>query len=242
MNCFIRHLKENNLIQKDFEEFPSRNDFNLTDCENFVTVVENFYYERIRNGSTFDVEIPDVQELIIDQGKCIEKQLRNDSYGDLILKSLIYDALKPLNDELTMQRNQTVKKLQEVLQSSISACTFTALYETYISIRRNNYCARKYVVDNDVLGLRNFNLTLNPFHIDISGVNCTELIQKMIEDVSSDESTPTDNFNAIQLLSHEWGVIFLTEITVSLDQREIEKKKYQEDLKEITVPKSVPQK
>lgn len=235
-NCFIRHLKNAKQLRENFEEFPSQTNFNFTECETFVESVQNFYYQRVKNGSTFSVEVPDFQELLEHQGDCVEKQLRQSYYGDLILKSFIYDALKPLTDDLSIERNQTVTKLQTALSTAISACTFTALYDEYIQIRRHNYCARKYVINNDIMGLRHFNLTLNPFHIDLSDVNCDELIQKMVDDITTaDESTTIGASDALQLLSHEWGVIFLTEINVSNEQREIEKKKYQEDLKKITL-------
>lgn len=236
MNCFIRHLKHENQLRENFEEFPSQTNFNLTECEDYIESVQNFYYNRVKNGTTFSVELPDFQELLEKQGDCIEKQLRITDYGNLILKSLIYDALKPLTDDLSLERNQTVTKLQGALSTAVSACTFTALYDEYIEIRRHNYCARKYIIENDIMGLRHFNLTLNPFHIDLSGVNCDKIIQDMVDDItSSNEDATLSQSDALQLLSHEWGVIFLTEINVTEEQRKAEEKKYEEDLKKISV-------
>lgn len=237
INCFIRHLQGKRLLRDNFEEFPVRTNFNQTNCENFVKTVENFYYQRIKNGTSFNVEVPDFQELLENQGDCIEKELRVRQYGDLFLKSLIYDALKPLSRNLEVERNQTTKQLKEALASAISSCTFSALYDTYARIRRNNYCARKYVVDNDIMGMKSYNLTLNPFHIDVSKINCTEIIEKQVNDLGTDSDGDVIELgksDAIGLLSHEWAVIFLTEIRVSEEDWKKEKEKYEEGIKELS--------
>ncbi|KAG5683342.1 hypothetical protein PVAND_012628 [Polypedilum vanderplanki] len=234
MNCFIKHLKNEKLLRDNFEEFPSQNNFNVSSCEKYVTAVEDFYYQRVKNGSSFSVETPDFQDILQHQGDCIEKNLRDENYGDLILKSLVYDALKPLTADLSLERNQTVTRLQNALSKAISDCTFTALYDQYIEIRRHNYCARKYVVENDIMGLRHFNLTLNPFHIDVKEVNCKNIIEGLVDDIASDDNA-INKMDALQLLSHEWAVIFLTEINVTKEEREEEEKKYEEELHNIPI-------
>lgn len=84
------------------------------------------------------------------------------------------------------------------------------------------------------MGLKAFNLTLNPFHIDTSEINCHEIIQSMVDELTENEDgTTIGEVDAIQLLSHEWAVIFLTEINVSNKQREIERKKYEQDTKTL---------
>lgn len=165
INCFIRHLKKEKLLRDNFEEFSTRSKFNESNCESFIVNVEKFYYERIKNGTSFSVQVPDFQDLLEDQGDCVEKELRKKQYGDLFLKSLIYDALKPLTEDLEVERNETTVQLKNAFSSVISTCTFSGLYDAYINIRRKNYCARKYVVEHDVMGMKNFNLNLNPFHI-----------------------------------------------------------------------------
>lgn len=234
INCFIRHLKGERILDEKFEEFPSQTNFSIADCKEFITDVQSFYYNRVRNGTTFDFETPEIQDHLGEQGECIEMELRKDKYGDYILKALIYDALKPLSNDLAKDRNSTLIKLRETLSSAISSCTFSTLYDAYIQIRRHNYCARKYVVDNDIMGLKSFNLTLNPYHIDVSQINCKEIIQSMVDELSNNEDDTTiGDVDAIQLLSHEWAVIFLTEINVSNKEREIERKKYEQDTKKI---------
>lgn len=234
MNCFIKHLKDEKILDNKFEKFPSQTNFSIADCDSFVNDVEKFYYNRVKNGTTFDFESPEIQSHLEEQGECIEQSLRMKNYGDYILKSLIFDALKPLSVDLAIERNATLIKLQGMLSSAISSCTFATLYDAYVQIRRHNYCARKYVVDNDIMGLKTFNLTLNPFHIDTSEINCHEIIQSMVDDLTENEDgTTIGEVDAIQLLSHEWAVIFLTEINVSNKEREIERKKYEQDTKTI---------
>lgn len=201
--------------------------------------VENFYYDRIRNGTSFNVQVPDFQDLLDSQGDCVESQLRMKKYGDLFLKSLIYDALKPLMGDLEIERNETTVQLKDALSSAISACTFEGIYDAYINIRRKNYCARKYVVEHDIMGLKNFNLNLNPFHIDVSQINCTEIIENLVEDISSDDEEESigelAKSDTIHLLSHEWAVIFLTETRITEAQRIEEEKKYEEEVKKVAV-------
>lgn len=237
INCFIRHLKQRKVLRGNFEEFATRSNFNQTNCESFVKTVENFYYDRIRNGSSFSVQVPDFQDLLDNQGDCVEKQLRQKQYADLFLKSLIYDALKPLSGDLEAERNLTTVELKNALGSSISACTFSGLYDAYINIRRNNYCARKYVVEHDVMGLKNFNLNLNPFHIDLTQVNCTQIIENLVNDVLENENEDDSEFaktDAMLLLSHEWAIVFLTETRVTEAQRIEEQKKYEKDITKIS--------
>lgn len=239
INCFIRHLQRKRILKEKFEEFPVQENFNQIYCENFVKTVENFYYERVRNGTSFRVEVPDFQELLENQGDCVERELRGREYADLFLKSLIYDAMKPLSSDLEMERNQTTHQLRDSLSGAISKCTFSALYESYTEIRRNNYCARKYVVENDIMGMKNYNLNINPFHIDVTKINCTAVIAKLVEDLGNgsdinEDNVDIDESDAIGLLSHEWAVIFLTEIQVSVEDRMKEEKKYEEDIKKLS--------
>lgn len=230
INCFIKHLNSEGLIDKNFEELRSQSNFSMAECKRYVEDVENFYYNRVKNGSTFDFETPEIQDHLGEQGECIVAQLKISKYGDYNLKALIFDALKPLSDKLAKERNATLIKLREMLSTSISSCTFSTLYDAYSQIRRNNYCARKYVVDNDIMGLKTFNLTINPFHIDVSELNCHEIIQSMVDDLTKDDVNSTiDEVDALQLLSHEWAVIFLTEINVSKIQKEMEMLKYEKD-------------
>jgi hypothetical protein len=232
MNCFIQHLQRKKFLRSNFENFPTPKSFNESECENFVKIVENFYYARIKNGTSFSVEVPNFRELLKDQGDCVEKQLREKQYGDLFIKSLIYDALKPLSRDLEVERNETTRLLSDALGSAISACTFQALYDSYVQIRRNNYCTRKYVIDNDIMGMRNYNLTLNPFRIDVSKINCTETIQKLVD--STGDANELGKTEALRLLSHEWAVIFLTEIKISDSDRMKEEQKYEKDIKSIS--------
>jgi hypothetical protein len=239
INCFIQHLKKEKLLRDNFEEFPTRSKFNQSNCESYVQTVEKFYYDRIKNGTSFSVQVPDFQDLLQDnQGDCVEVQLRKKQYGDLFLKSLIFGALKPLTRDLEIERNETTLQLKNALSSAISTCTFSGLYDAYINIRRRNYCARKYVVEHDVMGLKNFNLITNPFHIDVSQINCTQIIENLVNDISSDDED--ENFgelaksDAILLLSHEWAIIFLTETRISEAQRVEEQKKYEEELKKYS--------
>lgn len=185
----------------------------------------------------FSVEVPNFQELLENQGNCIEKQLKVRQFADFFMKTLIYDALKPLSEDLDVERNQTTTKHREVLSRAISSCTFTALYESYEQIRKNNYCARKYVFDNDIMGISIYNLTLNPFHIDVSQINCTEIIEKLVEEVGIDadgDNIEIERSDATFLLSHEWTVIFLTEIQISDAARMLEEEKYQDGIEKIS--------
>lgn len=237
INCFIRHLKKHKLLRANFEEFPTRNNFNDTNCESFVQVVEKFYYNRIKNGTSFNVQVLEFQDLVDNQGDCVEMHLRENQYGNLFLKSLIYDALKPLTGDLEVERNETTVQLKLALSSAISACTFSGLYDAYITIRRKNYCARKYVVEHDIMGMKNFNLNLNPFHIDTSQVNCTKIIESLVDDISSDDEGDLGELaktDTILLLSHEWAIIFLTEIKITEAQRLEEQKKYEEGVKKFS--------
>lgn len=239
INCFIRHLKKEKLLRENFEEFSTQSKFNQSNCENFVQNVENFYYNRIKNGTSFNVQVPDVRELLESQGDCIEIELRKENYGDLFLKSLVYDALKPLSEDLEIERNETTFELKRALSSAISSCTFSKLYDAYINIRRRNYCARKYVVEHDIMGMKNFNLNLNPFHIDVSQINCTQIIEKSVSDITNEEDDESigelAKSDAMLLLSHEWAIIFLTETKITEAQRVEEEKKYKEEVTKVAV-------
>lgn len=242
INCFIRHLKDKKILASDFDETPSIR--SIKRCDKIVDSVKNIYYEKLKATTALDLGTLNFENSLDKERGCFDKEIKSREIGDHILKLIVYKSVGVISYNLVLDQEKTKSVITQLIADSASLCTFNTIYETFNYERIKNFCKRKYCIDHNVLGLKEYNLTLNPFNVKIPDVNYEDIISKIVKENahfiesrinaerSKDEASAkslfkfTDDNEALNFLSKNWAVIFLTEINISEDERKEKEKIY----------------
>lgn len=255
INCFIQHLKAKKLLPTNFDEAPSIR--TIKQCDKIVDNVKNIYYEKIKSSSVLDLGTINFENSLEKERLCFDKEIKSREIGDYILKLIVYRSLGIVSFNFVVDQQKTRDLIMELIASSASNCTFNTIYETFNYERIKNYCKRKYVIDHNVLNMKEYNLTLNPFNVKIPEVNYEEVIAKIVSDnaafienrINSERSDDpesakykfkfNDDKEALNFLSKNWAVIFLTELNISPEEKEAKEKQYAQELFEFHKSKNI---
>lgn len=254
INCFIRHLKEKKVLSSDFNEVPTARD--IRRCDKIVDNAKTLYYHKIEQSAVLDVGSLNLENMLESEKKCFNDEIRSRDIGNYMLKLIVYRSLGVVSFNLVVDQEKTRDIILDLIAKSASYCTFNTLYDTFNKERIKNYCKRQYVIDNNILELKEYNLTLNPFNVEIPKINCDEVITKIVQDEtiyiekrinserSNDEATAKSVFKfkdneALTFLSRNWAIIFLTEMNISSKEKDEKKKQYSSDLFQFQKSKNV---
>lgn len=133
--------------------------------------------------------VDEIKEKVPNDSECLIKELDNQETVDQVIKiSVIHESRSLSENEVTTQleaaRNQLKRDLENIaIQCNTVDERFTQIFNEYLGIKNETlevlqyeYCIAKYIADNSFLPLDN--VELNPHHIDISKVNCNNIIDK----------------------------------------------------------------
>lgn len=221
INCFIRHLKAKKILANDFEETPTIRD--ISHCDKVVTSAQNTYFKKIESSAVLDLGSLNLENMLESERRCFIEDIKTRQIGDYILKLLIYRSLGAVSYKSVLDQEKTRDHILELIAQSVSFCTFNTLYDTFNNERLKNYCKRRYVIENNILGLKEYNLTLNPFNVQIPKIDYEQRVQKIVQDeakfienrINSERSADEAKFKfkddeAVTFLSRNWATIFLT--------------------------------
>lgn len=180
-NCFIKYLKAKGKLNSDFQEYPD------TDGDDCVQVVkegsEEFYKSvalKIRRGSIFN-----------EQTACIMADFRSQNLVDDFILLIVYEYDKNTSDDVKEQKadeyfEKTSKVTDEIVTSCLFEKVFGALYDQFGKVIGEDtdagliedYCGRKYVVENNLFAPAKYEVELNPKNVNVVGVDCDEVNAK----------------------------------------------------------------
>ncbi|KAG5675800.1 hypothetical protein PVAND_005674 [Polypedilum vanderplanki] len=241
INCFIRHLKAKKILRDDFQETPTIRD--ITHCDKVVDSAKNVYFKKIEQSAVLDLGSLNLENMLESERRCFDDDIKTREIGDYMLKLIVYRSLGVVSVNLVVDQEKTRDHILDLIAMSASYCTFNTLYDTFNNERIKNYCKRRYVLDNNILGLKEYNLTLNPFNVHIPKIDYEQRIQKIVADeskfienkINSERSDDEPRFKfkddeALTFLSRNWATIFLTELNISPEEKDEKKKQYSKDL------------
>lgn len=254
INCFIRHLKEQKILPQNFEEKPTIRD--ISHCEKIVEHARDLYRNRITVTAILDIGPLNLENMLEKERTCFDNQIKAQNIGDYMLKLIIYRSMDLVNFNLVIDQEKTRDHIMDIISYSTSNCTFGIVYDTFDNQRVKNFVKRKYVIDHDILGLKEYNLTLNPFNVDIPKIDYEALIAKIVQEesafieekikeersnneVSAKHTFKFENDEALTFLSRNWAVIFLTELNISSEEREKKQQQYTKELIEFQRKKNI---
>ena len=178
LNCFIRHLKQQKVLSQDFEELTTIRE--ISKCDVFIQKARDLYRNRITQTAILDIGPLNLENMLEKERKCFDDQVKAQNLGDYMLKLVIYRSMDPADFKYDADQQKTKEHIIDVISYSTANCTFGIVYDTFNNQRIKNFVKRKYVLDNDILGLKEYNLTLNPFNVDIPNTDYDALIAKIV--------------------------------------------------------------
>lgn len=205
--CIADYLKSQGLLG---DEFGSGRPLSSI-CTAIAQVTKNAIMDSVRVRVAED---NDMRE----QEVCIMDSLKKSNVGDLLLTVYIYESSPDMNEG---EKAEKEKKLsndisQATLQAFI-ACQaenkFGQLFDELLKgdsssseeeDPKEDFCTRKHLVDNKLIGLEGVTLDLNPKSVDLKNIDChlhyqkalhkaeTELVQALMDDDDSSEEKDED--------------------------------------------------
>lgn len=254
LNCFIRHLKLQKVLPQEFEEMPTIRE--ITKCEVFIQKARDLYRNRITQTAILDIGPLNLENMLDKERKCFDDQVKAQNLGDYMLKLIIYRSMDTEEFNYDADLKKTREHIIDVISYSTANCTFGIVYDTFDNQRIKNFVKRKYVLDNDILGLKEYNLTLNPFNVDFPKIDYDALIAKIVleesqfiekkikeerstYEVSAKKIFKFEDDEALKFLGLNWAVIFLTELNISLEERQQKQQQYIKEIQEFQKIKNI---
>jgi hypothetical protein len=231
LNCFIKHLKSMGNLNADYPEFVvTESPGAQANCTEIVEETrQNFYDQEAK--STYEI--------------CLINELKSRNAQDEAMKSVVFLS----SDVLT--KEEIARKIEDLLENmkilsyeSMNVCDSGAeLVKTMVDSVFNkksdsseksesdlkfDYCRRKYVLDKNLIDTNQHNITLNPKNLDVSEVNCEEVIKIEISKSMAGKhkffGCMTKKIESPNNVDTEFKIFVLLELGMTEEQEKVERK------------------
>lgn len=244
LNCYADYLKRNDLIESSFQSI-AHND--VESCDTMISQLHVQVYAAL------------YKDFSEDSAECIVKNLEKSKYVDFSIKAQVFEGSSHLSK---LQKQQMIKKIKKtqhsILEDSKLSCIATKEFGSMFnqllgdktvedddSDPMEDFCARKFVVDNNFIDNNIYNLNTNPQNINTTDIDCDGIMQRVLKSIESDlkEVIEKDDdaedkvkciigkYNANHYFERLLAIIFLKE----LDPTEAQKVKEREKFIEIMI-------
>lgn len=203
--------------------------------------------------------------------KCISEKLKTNEVGNLIMEKAVLLMTKSLVPAQKLKEFQAKvsNATERLTKVAVGTCKgkiqmsrlFDQIYKfadlAEIEAGSENkietiedYCSRKYVVDNKLVDLNIYNVVLNPANLDIGNAKCEAYIENLFKSLTSRHitilgdpekaQTPTQKclfarFNEINFNDRMMGVFMLQELKINQAQKKFEREKFANEVNKLTV-------
>jgi hypothetical protein len=244
--CFIKHSNSVGKLEADYLELnvtePLPDDFN---CVKVVAEYVEEYYSGQRKDATKKKNISEEKF-----NECFLPKLKEYDAANSQMKSGIIYESKTLTDEekldsVLKDRNEFLAFYSKILRACdavsnyIDAFVKKMKYKAYLMEPHNIseeefYCARKYVVEKNIIDTNVYNVSLNPTNFDTTNLNCDRVfnINDAIEELKINQinsKLPNDPMKCIMektttksLVELRIGGFVLNELNLSEEQKKVE--------------------
>lgn len=245
INCYIKLLKDANEISDEVQAIG--NGDILPNCAEFV---DNKKKELVTETVSNIQNKLDISENEL----CLREDLVKNNIIDVTLKAVVFDILEEISEKkYETEVKDANDKLENLIDDSLMYCLFKedfsdAFDEFFTEDSEEeedleaDYCGRKLVIDNQLLDTSVYTLPLNPKNINLDNVNCEEKLKEVINKLEvelSDGMKKEDpqlteqnlecrlnGFRSGNTYSKMIAAFFFSEINMSAEQKEVEKRKF----------------
>lgn len=242
-NCYADYLKRNGMLEQDFKSEPFNGEPFLCDAV-LSTTVEGIYSGLLEEFSLI--------EELKDSAQCIVDSLSKAKWSNLDIKEQVYQTSEFLEDFEKEQRIKEVKVLQnQVSSQAIVNCMaeeeFGGLFDQIYSKDDQeedfvgDYCVRSYAIEKKLFDTDLYQVNKNPKNLIAKDINCSTIIQQQFSDAEEElkqhllKNTKFDDLKVKCLIAkyqenHYFNnilaIAILSELNISDEQRESERKKF----------------
>lgn len=249
-NCYAEYLKRHGLLGSDYKSDPFNGEAEL--CDIVLSSTTAGVYSALLE------EFSQVDEFK-SSAECIVEGLRKAKWSDLDIKEQVYEFMDTLSAEEKAAKIQELKLLQGRISSEaiISCMADKEFGELFEQIFRKDeqedfggdYCARAYVVDNQLVDTNIYKIELNPKNLKTQEIQCGEIIYKnfkaaeeelrehLLKDVGENSEKVEcfiKQYHQHRYFNKTLAIELLGEINISNDRKLIEKESFIKFMIEVT--------
>lgn len=256
--CMSTYLRSEKMLDRRFR-FRTNEITNETECETLLEDYRKGFYEEMSKELKAD-------EDLAENAECIVENLKKLYLAETSMKNIIYENSKKMSRRKRKKALRAInysieKKMENAMMFCSSEEVFGELFDVlYMNANETgseessdkegeDYCHRKYIVENNFINSTVYNVTLNPENIDITDLNCEEIVQQSIgeaEDEIKDEfvnglERPTKRkekcisktIRTHQFFERSVRIIMLGEISLADDQKLAERSIFIKEMKDL---------
>jgi hypothetical protein len=245
IDCYIDHLKKHKILNSAFPKYSNESrDSGLFSEELYCAMTIVVFKEKILNR---------LRDFSKQEKKCVEDEYNTNEYGLTTMLLTVYERKNLIPEaERTQKFLETKKETEKIRQKFLVAClterTFGDLFDSEISsVGRDekedeNYCARKFVVEHNLIDTAVYNVMLNPKNINIDNVDCKKITKKWIkkEEKRAIKDFEEDTRECVLVKDRETGnahkhlrLKVLRELNITDEQKQIERVNFINHMKEF---------
>lgn len=250
-NCYTDYLKRHGVLETSFKSEPFNGESML--CEVVLsTTVDGVY------SALFD-EFNKTEEFDETAATCIVDNLKKAKWSDLDIKEQVFEFSELLNDEEKIEKIRELKQLQGKISSeAIVSCLATQQFgELFDDIFHKDdevdfvgdYCARMYALDNKLIDTNIHHINPNPNGLITNEIKCDvinkqhfdeaeiELRQHLLKDIHENDAKVDcliRKYHENHYFNKTLAVELLGELSISDDQKKIERSKFIDSMINIT--------
>jgi hypothetical protein len=254
INCYIRHLKTADKLNANFTEFEIESE--ALDCDEVIESVKTQIY---------DAFVPSMLgEDFVSLKECFVSEMKTRNWADEALLQVILDASLSMSEvEKHQKMKESKRNAIKTSLVSMKSCGFNRksyeeLFETRLRIFNESandpiadVCAKKYVIDNQLLDTEIYNIDVNSTDSD---VDCKIFLDKtsetfkqgIIDELKSSATVNqhlaneqlqclTEKLTQYNVVGAMFKVHVLSKLHITVEQKEEEKKQFAEQMDQISI-------
>jgi hypothetical protein len=246
--CMVQDLQQKGKLEADFP-FPSTD--NTDHCDMVM-------------GTLLEKKIKTFQDKMLSEPSiktdCVMNEIKNVGFFDnIVLRDLITVTVSLFEEVQTRKLNDVEESLKRTFEDAAKKCdsnpTYAGLFNEILRIKNEsiavlteNYCLAKFVKDNKMLDVNNFET--NPNNIDTENIDCDNIFAAKItayensvrEDFKKDGIVDVrildcaiGKYRAAKVLENAVASDVLEQIDISIEDKRRNKQKILESLELLSV-------
>jgi hypothetical protein len=199
-SCMENYLQENKMLDKGFR-YKIKKDTNevamLTTCSADLDEYREMFYTELANELKADDDLAENSD-------CLIEQVKQQHLAEVAMKRHVYENTRKMSKRKRKKSLRAIDyALEKKMEVAVKLCTtdevfgelFDALYASSNSTdsseekeesRQEDYCTRKYMVDNNFINTTVYSVTLNPENIDVSSLKCDDIMEATIKEAEDE--------------------------------------------------------
>lgn len=194
--CMANYLRDKKLLDKNFKYFVQSEPL---ECDSYITTVRDTMIQKLiekttKSSSEESEETEEFRNVTSETADCFRQQLSAINYPEDAMKLFIYSKSSKLSKKqkkklLTATESDILKKFQITMSICMSDAIFGEMFDDMmkeesedgdLEEKQNDYCIRKYVIDNGIIDPIEYTINLNPDNIELN-FQCDVMVEDLFE-------------------------------------------------------------